>query len=82
MTDQPRPGLCGNIPAAEVIAERCYGGRPISRILCPYCQRTHLHYRPAGETGPFTSHCGRGIYTIATTQTTANPGGPTERKPQ
>ena len=52
------------IPAAEIIAERCYGGRRTARILCPYCGRTHLHPWPADTTTLYTGHCERGSYTI------------------
>jgi len=55
------------LPVAEVIGERTYGGLRTARILCPYCERTHLHPWPAGATtAPYSAHCGRGAYTIGT----------------
>jgi hypothetical protein len=51
------------VPAAELIAERSYGGQPTARILCPYCGRTHLHLWPTDPTTPIVGHCG-GVYTI------------------
>ncbi len=53
------------IPAAELIAERCYGGRHTARILCPYCGRTHLHPWRA-DTSPHMAGCGQGLYTLGT----------------
>ena len=35
------------IPAAEIIAERNYGGIVTVRVFCPGCQRTHIHRAPA-----------------------------------
>jgi hypothetical protein len=64
------------IPAAEVIAERRYGGLRTARVMCPYCQRTHLHPWPTEPTSPYAGHCGQGTYTIGTEITHE------ERKPQ
>jgi hypothetical protein len=60
------------IPAAEIIAERRYGGLRTARVFCPYCQSTHLHPWPCGDTTslPYTAHCGQGAYTIGTLTTT------------
>ena len=54
------------IPAAEIIAERTYGGQPTARVLCPWCGRTHLHLYRGDATIPTVAHCGDGIYTIGT----------------
>ena len=58
------------IPAAEVIAERRYGGLRTARILCPFCGRTHLHPWPSHTSSPYTAHCGQGVYTLSTPTTT------------
>ena len=50
------------IPAAEIIAERFYGGIRTVRVLCVRC-RTHLH-KWAGA-GLYLAPCGT-TYTIAT----------------
>jgi hypothetical protein len=55
-----------SIPAAEVIAERTYGGRHTARIMCLYCGRTHLHLWPADTHTAVAAHCGGGLYTIGT----------------
>jgi hypothetical protein len=49
---------------AEVIAERTYGGRHTARVLCPFCDRTHLHLWPADKSTMLVAHCERGSYTI------------------
>lgn len=49
------------IPAAEIIAERSYGGQRTARILCPFCGRTHLHLWPTDTTTPHAAHCGGGL---------------------
>jgi hypothetical protein len=59
------------VPAAELIAERFYGGIRTARVICPFCGRTHLHPWPADAATPHVAHCNRGLYTIGT-----------ERKPQ
>jgi len=64
------------IPAAEIIAERTYGGLRTARVMCVYCGQTHLHPWPTGRTHPYTAHCGQGTYTIGTEITHE------ERKPQ
>jgi hypothetical protein len=62
-----------DIPVAEVIGNRRYGGRYTARVLCPFCDRTHLHLWPADADTPLAAHCERGNYTIGTATT------PTER---
>ena len=56
------------IPAAEVIAERVYGGQRTARVMCPWCGRTHLHLWPADASTTYTGHCGQGTYTIGTVE--------------
>jgi len=56
------------IPVAEVIGEHIYGGLRTARVMCGFCGRTHLHRWPTSDT-PYTAHCGRGQYTIATPTT-------------
>lgn len=51
------------IPAAEVIADRRYGGQRTARCLCPGCGRTHLHRWPTDTSTPLAAPCGA-IYTI------------------
>jgi len=57
------------IPAAEIIAERVYGGLRTARILCPNpaCGRTHLHRWTPGDTTTHVGPCGTN-YTITTTE--------------
>ncbi len=60
--------MTADLPVAEVIAERRYGGLRTARVMCVYCGHTHLHPWPTGDnTHPYTAHCGQGSYTIATT---------------
>jgi hypothetical protein len=51
------------IPAAELIAERSYGGRRSARVMCPLCQHLELHPWPV-DTGPVAAHCGLGLIRI------------------
>jgi hypothetical protein len=51
-------------PAAEIIAERTYGGLRTARVLCTFCGRTHLHPYPADTSTAVAAHCGGGLYTI------------------
>jgi hypothetical protein len=52
-----------DIPAAEVIAEHARGGIRTTRILCPWCGRTHQHIRPT-DGGTYAAPCGYGEYSI------------------
>ncbi|MGZ4562997.1 MAG: hypothetical protein ACXVX6_05335 [Mycobacterium sp.] len=51
------------LPAAEIIAERRFGGIPAVRVMCPVCGRTHLHRQPADPATPHVGPCGA-AYTI------------------